>query len=645
VYIHLYVERKLKEMEPLVPFLRKLFVVLFFVTALNAHSQQSLKSILINHGSPSCGSTSGEQQLFTGMLGGTPSLLQTCNNGLPFYSLFTAYNPKDKKIYFADISSGYTTNMYALDYNLTGVINCQPAITPDYIYNYGISQLCFDQDGNNLVIYNYNAGAEQGRVKRIDVTTGADITGTDKLLVFPAGNAPNSLAWGDMVFMPNGRVFMTFGNTPSKLYELTNFDGPGDATAAFLTDIPHPCFSIGYVDGSLLVAGSDGSGCYYYTWDINSSTLSNSNNFPLGKSTADMTHMNVGVGAAQELIGGTVINNNTADLIYHVYLKNKGNIDIANVELKNKLTDAFGAGNVSNVQISFVSNPAGLRLNPAYDGVNDTEMLLPGQTISNYPVSSDSAVIRIQLRATNLVQNITYYSSSIAFGQAGAGANILLVTDSSNNGNAALIDPDFNGVSDDLGEGIPTPFMYNILLPVSSLAFTASLHEQNVGLNWKTTNEVNLKIFDAERSTDGIHYTKIATVTAANTAQSSYSIVDNINGINAEKIFYRLKLNDNSGKSSYSNVIIIQLKTSKTFISTYPNPFTSQVNIQTESAVKGSATITLFDGTGKLVKHLDTNLQAGTNYITLDNLQTLAKGVYYLEIVNGNKKTQTKLIK
>jgi Secretion system C-terminal sorting domain len=277
--------------------------------------------------------------------------------------------------------------------------------------------------------------------------------------------------------------------------------------------------------------------------------------------------------------------------------------------------------------------------------VNDTEMLLPGQTISNYPVSSDSAVIRIQLRATNLMKNVTYYSSSIANGQAGAGANILQVTDSSNNGNAALIDPDFNGVSDDIGEGIPTPFVYNILLPVSSLAFTASLHEQNVGLTWKTTNEINLKNFDVERSTDGIHYTRMTTVTAANTAQSSYSTVDNINGLNAEKIYYRLKLNDNSGKSSYSNVIIVQLKMSNTLISTYPNPFTSQVNIQTESAVKGSATITLFDGTGKLVKHLDTNLQAGTNYITLDNLQALAKGVYYLEIINGNKKTQTKLIK
>jgi hypothetical protein len=632
-------------MEAVVPLSRKLFAILLLSITINVHAQQSLKSILINHGAPACNSAAGEQEFFTGILSASPSILQTCNNGLTYYSVFTAYNPKDKKIYFADISSGNSTKMYALDYNLTGVINCAPAVTPDYIYNYGISQLCFDQDGNNLLIYNYNASIAQAGVKRIDVTTGADIPGTDKILDFPAGNAPNSLAYGDMVFMPNGRVFMTFGNTPSKLFELINFDGPGDATAVFLTDIPHPCFSIGYVDGSLLVAGADGSGCYYYIWDIYNQTLSNSNVFPMGKSTADMTHMNVGVGAAEELIGGAVINSNTADIIYHVYLKNKGNTDIANVVLKNKLTDAFGAGNVSNVQISFVNNPAGLVLNPLYDGVNDIDMLLPGQAISNYPVSIDSAVIRIQLRATNLIPNQIYYSSSTSQGQAGAGGNILQVTDSSNNGNATMIDPNYNGVSDDIGEGVPTPFMYNVLLPLSNIGFTASLRDQNVQLSWKTTEEVNLKNFAAERSTDGINYIKIASVTAKNIAQSSYSAGDNIKDISTEKIFYRLKINDNAGRYSYSNIIIVQLKNAKTAISIYPNPFTSQVNIQTESAVSASGTISLFDGTGKRVKYLNISLQAGTNYITLDNVQMLAKGVYYLEVVNGSKKTQTKIIK
>lgn len=629
----------------MVPLSKKLLTLAFAGCITYANAQNSLKSILINHGAPSCNSSTGEQQLFTGVLSANPSLIQTCSNGIPFYSAFTAYNPKDKKIYFADISDGSNTRMYAMDYNLTGVIACQNATTPDYVYNYGISQLCFDQDGNNLIIYNYNAGIAQARVKRIDVPTGADIAGTDKALDFPAGNAPNSLSWGDMVFMPNGRVFMTFGNTPSKLFELINFNGGSNATAVFLTDIPRPCFSIGYVDGSLMVAGSDGAGCYYYTWDINSNQLSNSNVFPMGKATADMTHMNVGVGATQELIGGNVINSNTADIIYHVTIKNKGNIDIANVQVTNLLTDAFGAGNVSNVQISFVSNPAGLVLNPQYDGVTQADMLVPGQTIANYPVTADSAVIRIQLRATNLVQNITYYSSAIISGQAGAGANLLQVTDSSNNGNAAVMDINSNGVSDDPGEGIPTPFMYNVLLPLSNQTFTASNQNHYVQLNWRTSNEANLLGFEAERSTDGIHFTGIAAVAASNSMQANYQAIDNLENTVSGKLYYRLKTTAIDGKYSYSNVVIVTQKNGSPAFNTWPNPFTSQVNIQTSNAVKESAVIIIYDGTGKIIRRVNTQLQAGTNYLSIDNLQSLARGIYYIEISNGLRKTQSKMVK
>jgi len=365
----------------------------------------------------------------------------------------------------------------------------------------------------------------------------------------------------------------------------------------------------------------------------------------MGKSTADITHMNVGVGASEELIGGTVINANTADIIYHVVLKNKGNIDIGNVQLSNRLTDAFGVGNISNVHISFVSNPAGLVLNPLYDGQLLTDMLIPGQTIPNYPVSQDSVVIRIQLRATNLIPNKTYYSSSITSGQAGAGLNQLNVIDSSNNGTADMIDVDANGVSDNLNEGIPTPFMYNVLLPVSQLNFTANLQQQKVLLNWKTSNETNLRNYEAERSVDGVNYSVVALVNARNTSQSGYQVSDNVENQNVSKIFYRIKTYDTQGRFTYSNTIIIQLKNTGEQVNVYPNPFVNKVNLQVSAVVKTVGGFSLYDGTGKLVKRGNYELQAGSNFITIDNLESLSKGVYYLELVNGNKKTQTKIIK
>lgn len=607
-----------------------------------ALAQQSLKSILINHGSASCASTAGEQQMFTGVLSNNPGLLANCTNGIPFYNAFTAYNPKDKKIYFADISTSGTTKMYALNYNFSGVISCPQAVTPDYVYNYGISQLCFDQDGNNLAINNYDAGTGMANVKRIDVASGTDIAGTDRPLAFPAGNAPNSLAWGDMVFMPNGRVFMTFGNTPSKLYELINFDGPGNAQAVFLTNIPKPCFSIGYVDGSLLVAGSDGSSCYYYTWDIDNQSLSSEAPFPLGKSTADITHMNVGGGASEELIGGTIINSNTADIIYHVVIKNKGNIDLTNVQLSNRLTNTFGQGNISNVSVSFVSNPGGLVLNPSYNGDSDSTLLMPGQQISNYPVSVDSAVIRIRFRATNLLPTKIYYNSSLLSGSAGAGANMLQVADSSNNGTAAAIDVNANGVSDDPGEGYPTPFVYNILLPLSQLSFNAVLQNGQVLLQWNNHSEQNVNGYELEKSSDGSHFNSIAKTSTTKTGSYQYNDKAVTTGTT---FYYRLKLLNAQGGFSYSSTVSVSTGNTAEGLSIYPNPFTDVVTIRTNANTRGNANIKIMDASGKLVKGITASVQPGMNFISCNDLSGLTRGIYYVLVSSGGNMMESKLVK
>lgn len=626
-------------------FLRTQFFAIACFSVFGSFAQQSLKSILINHGANACGSSTGQQHFMYGTLGNSPTMLSSGSNGIPFYSVFTAYNSRDKKVYFADIATAGTTKVYALDYNLTGAIANPTVSTPTYTYNYTIDQLCFDKDGNNIAIYNYNYSTARARIKQIDLASGNAIAGTDQALNFPAGNQPNSLSWGDVVYMPNGRIFMTFGNTPSKLYELINYDGTGAATAVFLADIPKPCYSIGYVDGNLIVGGSNGSSCYYYIWDINSNVLGTEKTFPLGKTTADITHMNVGVGVSEELIGGAIINTNTADIIYEVVVKNKGNIDLANAQISNNLIRTFGAGNISNVQASFYSNAAGLTINPSFNGDTDTLLLLPGQTINNYPVTTDSVIIRIQLRATNLTPHQTYYNTTIATGEVGAGVNYLAVRDSSNNGTAAYMDIDYNGVSDDAGEGFPTPFNYTVLLPLSTIHFTAAVNNNQVALSWNTQNETDLNNYTIERSLDGVHYNAIAAVAAKNTHAASYQQADNVTAVNASRIFYRLKINNNTGGFKYSNVIAVKLNSTKINLSTYPNPFISTINVQVYADAKNTVQVNLFDGTGRVIRNLNTTVQAGNNFITIDQLSNLPKGMYIIEVNSGSTKVHQKLMK
>ena len=614
-------------------------------SVVQAQSPQSLKSILISHGESSCGNRSPEQQLFTNALSTNPALLQTCNPGLPFFQGSIAYNPKYRKVFFADYNVAPVL-IYMLDYNFSGTMSCPASVSPLFTYNNGIVYFCFDEDGNNLSLSNYNGTTSQGTVKRIDFSTGIDIPGTDKPIDFPPGNAPGAFGDGDIVNLPNGRVFAALGKNPSRLYELVNLDGPGNASAIYLSTLPRNCFGIAYVDGNLVMAGFDRSGCYYYSWDINSNSLGAETLFPLGKSTIDMTHLNLGTGVAQELIGEIRVNANTADIIYKVYLKNKGNCDLVNVQLQSRLTDVFGAGNVSNVQATFSENPAGLTLNPAFDGITDINLLSPGQILPNFPAEQDSLSIIVTLRATNLVINRLYLSSVIATGQLSAVANVLSVIDSSNNGNAAKTDIDRNGVSDDAGEGIPTPYMFNVALASNEWQFDGSLQKNMASLQWRSTGQAPaVRSFELQRSTDGIQFTSIAYRAPQPRNEDLYTESDDVTNLHAANVYYRLKIVNSNGFYTYSHIVTIHLKEANNNQVMFPNPFTDYISLKVNSIQKAKLRITIYDGSGRALKKQLNELHPGNNIIIVSGLQFLSKGTYILKTESGTQILQYKLIK
>lgn len=622
------------------------FVIAFLFISINSFSQNSLKSLLINHGAPTCNSIVGEQQFFKGTTSGAPSMLAAFSNGVNYFSAFTAYNPKDQKVYFADISAGNTTRMYALDYGFNGIITNVLKLAPDYIYNYRIDQLCFDAEGKNLAIYNYNKGKGTARVKRIEVTTGNDIPGSDKPLNFPAGNAPDDLSTGDIVFMPNGRVFMTFGQKPSKLFELVDFDGssPNPATAIYLGDIPKVCFSIGYVDGNLIIAGSDHkTGCYYYIWDIDEKRLLNEMPLPFGKSTADMTHMNAGVGVSEELIAGIAVDNATADLVYNVVVKNKGNINLYNVQAANNLARTYGLGNVSNVAASFVSNPAGLTLNPSFDGVTDTTLFSGNLMIPNYPVASDSVVVQIRARVKNIIMNKFYYNSTTSTGQLGQGLNRMDVSDSSNNGRADLIDVNQNGVSDDAGEGIPTPFLMSTLLAENPLALTATTMGSSAKLSWHMNNESATNSYVIERSTDGVRFSNLTSTIVIKGNQGSYTFMDDKIIANEKTVYYRVRGIEFSGKYFYSATKSVNFTSPEQTASIYPNPVSTQAIITIPGANQ-MVSVHILDNSGRMVKDFPAVASNG-GAIALTNISDLNPGMYLVEVLKGHSKFVLKMIK
>lgn len=613
-----------------------------FALPLAGLAQGSSRSLLINHGGTACGNASPEDHFFASSLTTNPTLVHSTNVGVPYYSVFTAYNPADHKVYYADIG-GAGTKVYALDFNFGGTLASPTVSSPTYVYNYTLNQLCFDNYGNNYGFYNFDGATGTAVIAKVDIATGAELAGTARTVQFPAGHIPNNVYNGDIVILPNGRMFATFGDAPSTLYELSNPTAAGTVTATYLASLPRVCFSIGFVDGNLVVAGSDGGGCYYFVWDINSVTLSNAFAFPGGKNSADMSSMTLAVGCSKQLTGAGTVNNNTANVYYRIVVKNNGNILLNNLQVTDDLAKVFGAGNVTAVSVSFVSNPGGLQLNPGYNGTTDINLLAPNQTLNNHPVATDSVVINMAVTATNLSGGTVYYNSAIASGSIGAGSTYMAVADSSNNGSSSRMDLDGNGLSDDAGENTPTPFVFVPgLLPVNGFSLQGTRHDEVVALRWNVTSAQEISGFEIERSTDGVSFEKRGTVAVQN--QTSYSFSDAVTGVRSAGIFYRIKAVMTDNSFAFSNIFYGKNGTAIS-LAVYPNPFQGSLSLQLQTADKGAVALIVRDLAGRTVVSKTVPVEKGVNYLQLTEMQSAQPGTYFIETTCGSERSFVKVVK
>jgi hypothetical protein len=175
--------------------------------------------------------------------------------------------------------------------------------------------------------------------------------------------------------------------------------------------------------------------------------------------------------------------------------------------------------------------------------------------------------------------------------------------------------------------------------PVILLNFDASTSSgSSVLLTWTTSQEINSKVFEVEKSDDGKNFTSIGEVNAAGNSSvaHSYSLVDKqpLTGEN----YYRLKTINIDGTFSYSSIESIDYATKG--ISVYPNPAHDQIII--EHLAGNHASILITDLLGRIITR--TNIAKG-NTTTIINISFLNKGQYFLEYVDENYNVITKLNK
>jgi hypothetical protein len=180
-------------------------------------------------------------------------------------------------------------------------------------------------------------------------------------------------------------------------------------------------------------------------------------------------------------------------------------------------------------------------------------------------------------------------------------------------------------------------------LPVTLLNFDGVLQDTKALFSWSTSQEINNKGFEVEKSYDGQTFTGIGFVNGAGNS----SVVNNYHytdfKVQSGSNYYRLKQTDIDDNFNYSSIIRLDFKHFSWAI--FGNPVTSNSWIQLQLTKTSNVAIQVFSIDGKIIKSINKgNMPGGTYSIPL-NLGDAPAGIYIIRLLTDGGNFSKKLIK
>ncbi len=189
-----------------------------------------------------------------------------------------------------------------------------------------------------------------------------------------------------------------------------------------------------------------------------------------------------------------------------------------------------------------------------------------------------------------------------------------------------------------------------MILPTTLLDFTGNVNNDNIAkLTWSVTSEINMSHYELERSTTGNDFVQIAKVQAINHSAvstiSDYNADDNLANINANTVYYRLKLVEKDNSFKYSKVLAFKLvKNDKTNIAVHPNPAVNYFNLKVVTDKDENALVRVVDLLGRTLITKQTKVLTGINTISFNDISSLSAGTYSVQVILNNNVYTEKLI-
>jgi hypothetical protein len=181
-----------------------------------------------------------------------------------------------------------------------------------------------------------------------------------------------------------------------------------------------------------------------------------------------------------------------------------------------------------------------------------------------------------------------------------------------------------------------------VVLPVKLLNFKAASSAGRVNIIWKVADESAGVKYEILRGADGIIFESIKEINVMQPANGDYSFTDNQVPANSNKLFYRLKITEPNGNIKFSEINVINVNDVPHGLSISPNPASASVKVKFYSPVNEAVHIMLYNAEGRRVKEWNKGILKGVNSIILDGLDSLADGMYIIQIESVNIHLQQK---
>lgn len=191
------------------------------------------------------------------------------------------------------------------------------------------------------------------------------------------------------------------------------------------------------------------------------------------------------------------------------------------------------------------------------------------------------------------------------------------------------------------GDYISTTFIGDTdPVPVTLLNFQGITHNNEVNLQWKTSQESNIDVYEILRSADGKNFSKIGFVKANNLdVEQVYSYQD-ANPLSGDN-FYKLGIVSKDGQVEFSKIISIKAAVVNNF-KAYTTASNKVLKIELNSPSKENWVVEMTNSAGQKIFKSQLKPNGSNNYSI--NLNTkLAAGIYSV-IISGNGETFSKMI-